>query len=108
MKSNNKYNGSNEYEKAIDFLEKGCKCGCSLRIPKPYRKFFPENVRKNVENIRYCANVREKLTKGTERIRNCAFFRKFTHTEKCAIPDSFRTFCKFFPYICAVTYIFHV
>ena len=34
MKSNNKYNGSNEYEKAIDFLKKGCDCGCSLRIPK--------------------------------------------------------------------------
>ena len=37
MKSNNKsnnYNGSNEYQKAIDFLEKGCKCGCYSRIPK--------------------------------------------------------------------------
>src|SRR5207247_7872592 len=34
MKSDNKYNGSNEYQKAIDFLEKGCKCGCSSRIPK--------------------------------------------------------------------------
>jgi len=34
MKSNNKCNGSNEYEKAIDFLEKGCRCGCSSRIPK--------------------------------------------------------------------------
>ena len=34
MKSNNKYNGSNEYEKAIDFLKKGCDCGCSSRIPK--------------------------------------------------------------------------
>src|SRR3954469_20800352 len=34
MKSNNKYNGSNEYQKAIDFLEKGCNCGCSSRIPK--------------------------------------------------------------------------
>src|SRR6185369_14952176 len=34
MKSNNKYNGSNEYEKAIDFLEKGCNCGCSSRISK--------------------------------------------------------------------------
>ena len=33
MKSNN-HNGSNEYQKAIDFLEKGCKCGCSSRIPK--------------------------------------------------------------------------
>ena len=33
MKSN-KYNGSNEYEKAIDFLEKGCDCGCSSIIPK--------------------------------------------------------------------------
>ena len=31
---NNKYNGSNEYEKAINFLEKSCKCGCSSRIPK--------------------------------------------------------------------------
>ena len=30
MKSNNKYNGSNEYQKAIDFLEKGC----SSIIPK--------------------------------------------------------------------------
>ena len=27
MKSNNKCNGSNEYQKAIDFLEKGCDCG---------------------------------------------------------------------------------
>src|SRR4051812_13852096 len=37
MKSNNendKHNSSNEYEKAIDFLEKGCNCGCSSRIPK--------------------------------------------------------------------------
>ena len=34
MKNNNKYNGSNEYQKAIDFLEKGCGCGCSSRIPK--------------------------------------------------------------------------
>jgi hypothetical protein len=34
MKSNNKYNGSNEYQKAIEFLEKGCDCGCSSRIPK--------------------------------------------------------------------------
>src|SRR6185369_6801274 len=36
MKSNvnNNHNGSNEYQKAIDFLEKGCNCGCSSRIPK--------------------------------------------------------------------------
>ena len=34
MKSNNKYNGSNEYQKAIDFLEKGCDCDCFSRIPK--------------------------------------------------------------------------
>ena len=34
LKSNSKYNGSNEYEKAINFLEKGFKCGCSSRIPK--------------------------------------------------------------------------
>ena len=32
MENNNKYNGSNEYQKAIDFLEKGCGCGCSSRI----------------------------------------------------------------------------
>ena len=31
---NNNHNGSNEYQKAIDFLEKGCDCGCSSRIPK--------------------------------------------------------------------------
>src|SRR5687767_13782119 len=30
----NKCNGSNEYQKAIDFLEKGCNCGCSSRIPR--------------------------------------------------------------------------
>ena len=34
MKSNNKYNGSNEYQKAIDFLEKGCDCGCSAKVPQ--------------------------------------------------------------------------
>ena len=34
MKSSNKYNGSNEYQKAIEFLEKGCNCSCSSRIPK--------------------------------------------------------------------------
>ena len=30
----NKCNGSNEYQKAIDFLKKGCDCGCSSKIPK--------------------------------------------------------------------------
>src|SRR4051794_22653996 len=30
----NKCNGSNEYQRAIDFLKKGCDCGCSSRIPK--------------------------------------------------------------------------
>jgi hypothetical protein len=37
MKSNNvnnNHNGSNEYEKTINFLKKSCKCGCSSRIPK--------------------------------------------------------------------------
>ncbi len=37
MKSNNKnnkYNDSNEYQKAINFLEKGCKCDCSSMVPK--------------------------------------------------------------------------
>jgi hypothetical protein len=34
INKSNKYDGSNEYEKAIDFLEKGCDCGCSSRIPK--------------------------------------------------------------------------
>ena len=33
INKDNKYNGSNEYQKAIDFLEKGCNCGCSSRIP---------------------------------------------------------------------------
>jgi hypothetical protein len=33
MKSNN---GSNEYQKAVDFLEKGCGCGCSSRIPEGF------------------------------------------------------------------------
>src|SRR4051812_5834651 len=34
MKSNSKYNSPNEYQKAIDFLEKGCSCGCFSKIPK--------------------------------------------------------------------------
>ena len=32
----NKCNGSNEYQKAINFLEKGCKCSCSSRISKEH------------------------------------------------------------------------
>ena len=31
---NYNYNGSSEYEKAIRFLELGCNCGCSQKIPK--------------------------------------------------------------------------
>jgi hypothetical protein len=34
INKDNKYNGYNEYQKAIDFLEKGCGCRCSSRIPK--------------------------------------------------------------------------
>src|SRR6185312_11394117 len=33
MKNYN-YNGSTEYEKAIRFLEIGCNCGCSKKIPR--------------------------------------------------------------------------
>ena len=33
MKNSN-YNGSNEYDKAIRFLEIGCNCGCSKKIPR--------------------------------------------------------------------------
>ena len=32
MKNSN-YNGSTEYDKAILFLEIGCDCGCSKKIP---------------------------------------------------------------------------
>jgi len=31
---NNEYNGSTEYEKAMRFLELGCRCGCSKMIPR--------------------------------------------------------------------------
>ena len=31
---NYNYNGSTEYEKAIRFLEIGCNCGCSKKIPR--------------------------------------------------------------------------
>ena len=31
---NNEYNGSTEHEKAIRFLETGCKYGCSKMIPR--------------------------------------------------------------------------
>ena len=31
---NNEYNGSTEYETAIHFLERGCNCGCSKKIPR--------------------------------------------------------------------------
>jgi len=33
MKNSN-YNGSTEYDKAIHFLETGCNCGCSQKIPR--------------------------------------------------------------------------
>ena len=31
---NYNYNGLTEYEKAVHFLEIGCKCGCSKMIPR--------------------------------------------------------------------------
>ena len=31
---NGEYSGSTEYEKAIHFLEIGCSCGCSKKIPR--------------------------------------------------------------------------
>jgi len=31
---NSEYSGSTEYEKAIRFLETGCNCGCSKKIPR--------------------------------------------------------------------------
>ena len=31
---NNEYSDSSEYEKAVCFLEIGCNCGCSKKIPK--------------------------------------------------------------------------
>ena len=36
---NSEYSGSTEYEKAMRFLEVGCNCGCSQKIP---RKKFAE------------------------------------------------------------------
>ena len=32
--TNSEYNGSTEYEKAMRFLEIGCNCGCSQKIPR--------------------------------------------------------------------------
>ena len=32
--ANNNNNNMNEYEKAIHFLEQGCGCGCSAKIPR--------------------------------------------------------------------------
>jgi len=32
--NDNEYNGSTEYEKTIRFLETGCNCGCSKKIPR--------------------------------------------------------------------------
>jgi hypothetical protein len=35
MNQTHKYiNNFSEYDKAIQFLEKGCKCGCSAKLPK--------------------------------------------------------------------------
>ena len=34
MKNSNNYNGFSEYEQAIEFLEKGCDCGCSAKLQK--------------------------------------------------------------------------
>jgi hypothetical protein len=30
----NKNGGSTQYEQAINFLERGCHCGCSTKVPK--------------------------------------------------------------------------
>ena len=34
--NNNKNGSSTEYEQAINFLEKGCHCGCSVKLPKEH------------------------------------------------------------------------
>lgn len=34
MKEVHKYNNFTEYQKALNFLKKGCKCGCSEKLPK--------------------------------------------------------------------------
>ena len=34
MYVNNSKNGSTKYEQAINFLEKGCHCACSTKVPK--------------------------------------------------------------------------
>jgi hypothetical protein len=34
MKQTRKYENLTEYQKALQFLEKGCKCGCSSELPK--------------------------------------------------------------------------
>jgi len=31
-----KNGGSTEYEQAINFLERGCRCGCSIKVPKKH------------------------------------------------------------------------
>ena len=31
--NNNKKGGSTEYQQAINFLERGCHCGCSANVP---------------------------------------------------------------------------
>ena len=33
---NNKNDGFTQYEQAINFLEKGCHCGCSAKVPKEH------------------------------------------------------------------------
>ena len=33
MMINTNYRSSSEYQKAIQFLKKGCKCGCSAKLP---------------------------------------------------------------------------
>jgi hypothetical protein len=47
MKSSSKYNNFSEYQKAIQFLEKGCKCGCSAQVSS--EKFA--QLRENFQNL---------------------------------------------------------
>jgi hypothetical protein len=61
MKETHKYiNNFNEYEKAIQFLEKGCKCGCSDKLSKEKfakRRADFQSLSKSEQDIYVMANL---------------------------------------------------
>ncbi|CAI2173329.1 18012_t:CDS:2 [Funneliformis geosporum] len=76
MKSNNEYS-SKEYQKAIDFLEKGCNCGCSSRILKEEFAALRESFQAlSKDHLHYNARQEEEAKDLLKRFKEHLFKAK--------------------------------